>query len=255
MTSALALAGDAANGTQAALEFLFTTARSQVMEELHDNIASGDAALEAEISMRMLQIAGQVKEAYKATQALLVTHIVRENLWPAHPNGYAEGRKGLREFLRDCGLGESTISEMTSFAFEVVPFCDSKDILIDDVAQPGKWFKTRETLTALKQAARESDVGQVEAILSDIRTVDGREPHLALRSKYRVRRTDVVGHGTTLTAPDGTVVLVVAYVEDGEHVQAAVRKLGGPVVWDLVLGFQDTPEHIKVVIEKGKGDS
>jgi hypothetical protein len=210
------------------VQTIFDLALERVSDRYQVTPISGPE-LEAEVTCEMLRYTRSVETNIKATKAVLAVYAGRERIWQNHPSHPSS----LREFLLLAGMSESTASELGTLSEIVVPFCDSENIQVDDLVGPRQWHKTREALTALKRAANEEDAGRVAEILSDVRQTVGPSAYLAIRSKYRSTRTDTVGHGTTMHLPDGRIALLVVYDEDGDCIKTAVRRLGGPVKWDL----------------------
>ena len=174
----------------------------------------------------MLRLAKQERTTWRISQSFITAYVARFQLWQYHPNGYSS----LRQFLRDAGFSSSAVSELSSFGEQVVPYCDANEIPLSAVLTPENWPKLRDALTALKSAIRDDDEELGRDILSDVQKAPGRE---AIRSKYRKRRTDPLGHATTYTLSDDRVVFI-ALLNDDDAAEKLVRKIDGALVWDLV---------------------
>lgn len=227
------------------LNGLLAAAKDQVMAA-HDNVAKAGPELESEIMHRMLSLAEGIRRRYRSAQGFIVATVAREKLWAAHPNAY----RSLREFLRDAGIGESTVSDLVALGEIIIPFCDQHGLDINAAIGPAHWAKTRETVPTLRRLiagpASPTQTSSVQSVLADaIKAVD----RGAIRYKYRKHRADAVGRGTTIRLGTGQVALLVLFDEDSEHVGQAIRKLGGPVEWTLVAAPQLKDNSIIIVVD------
>lgn len=231
------------------LNGLLATAKDQVLAE-HDNVAKQGPELESEIMHRMLHLAEGIRRRYRSAQGFIVAAVARAKLWAAHPNGYTS----LREFLRDAGIGESTVSDLVALGEIIVPFCDHHDLDINAAIGPEHWAKTRETIPTLRRLiagpASLTQATVVQSVLTDaIKAAD----RASIRYKYRKHRTDVVGRGTTIRLGTGQVVLVALFDKDGEHVGQVAHKLGGLIEWTLVAAPQVLARSIRIIIDETAG--
>lgn len=227
------------------LNGLLAAAKDQVLAD-HDNVAKAGPELESEIMHRMLSLAEGIRTKYRSAQGFIVAAVAREKLWAAHSNGYTS----LREFLRNAGIGESTVSDLVALGEIIVPFCDHHKLDINSAIGPGHWAKTRETIPTLRRLiAGPSSLTQaasVQSVLTDAIKAADRQ---AVRVKYRRHRGDTVAKGTTIRLATGQVALVVLFNEDTDAVGQAVRKLGGPVEWTLVAVPRVFERSIEIVVD------
>lgn len=227
------------------LNGLLATAKDQVLAD-HDNVAKQGPELESEIMHRMLHLAEGIRRRYRSAQGFIVAAVAREKLWAAHPNGYTS----LREFLRDAGIGESTVSDLVALGEIIVPFCDCHDLDINTAIGPDHWAKTRETIPTLRRLiAAGTSITQASAVGSVLSDAIKATDRQAIRAKYRSHRGNIAGQGTTVRLATGQVVLIVLYDKDCEAIGQAVRKLGGTVAWTLVAVPQIMARSINIVID------
>ena len=227
------------------LNGLLVAAKDQVLAD-HDNVAKQGPELESEIMHKMLHLAEGIRRRYRSAQGFIVAAVAREKLWAAHPNGYTS----LREFLRDAGIGESTVSDLVALGEIIVPFCDHHNLDINAAIGPDHWAKTRETIPTLRRLIAGppslTQASVVQSVLSDaVKAVD----RSAVRAKYRTHRGNIAGQGTTIRLATGQVALIVLYDKDCEAIGQAVRKLGGSVEWTLVAVPQILAHSINIVID------
>jgi len=227
------------------LQDLLSQATEQILQE-HGDVHDGGPVLEAEVTLRMLQLSENHRSVQRVAQGFVVAYVARNQLWQAHPDEFA--RSSLRNFLRAAGLGESTVSDLTALGEILVPFCDHNEIPIDSALTPGDWPKLREAIPALRQAAKRDDTGTARRILADVRNAVNRD---AIRAKYRRRRAKL-GRGTTVRV--GNRALIVISASDSD-VPALVRRLGGTVEWNLYAQASQSGKVVRVeVVADGKGD-
>lgn len=227
------------------LNGLLAAAKDQVLAD-HNDVANPGPELESEIMHRMLHLAEGIRRRYRSAQGFIVAAVAREKLWAAHPNVY----RSLREFLRDAGIGESTVSDLVALGDIIVPFCDHHGLDINNAIGPDHWAKTRETIPTLRRLiagpASLTQASSVGSVLSDaVRAVD----RGAVRFKYRRHRTDTVAEGTTIRLASGQVVLIVLFEQDGEHIGQVIHKMGGLVEWSLVAAPRVLEHSISIVID------
>lgn len=227
------------------LNGLLADARDQVMTD-HDNVAKPGPELEAEIMHRMLHLAEGIRRRYRSAQGFIVAAVARDKLWAAHPNVY----RSLREFLRDAGIGESTVSDLVALGEIIIPFCDHHNLDINAAIGPDHWAKTRETIPTLRRLiAGPTSLTQasvVQSVLTDAIKAPDRQ---AVRYKYRRHRAGLVGEGTTIRLATGQVAMVILFDEDGDHIGQAVHKLGGLINWCLIAAPQIRDNSIVIVVE------
>lgn len=229
-----------------ALQDLLSRARDETLAA-HGDVAKGGIALEAEITMRMLTLSEARRSVQKVAQGFIVAYVAREQLWRGHPDGFS----CLRQFLQAAGLSHGTVCDLVSLGDIIVPFCDHHKIEIDKALTPGQWPNLREAISALRRAAKADDVSLAEEILQDVRSATTRG---AVREKYRKHRAGL-GHATTMRLPGGRM-LMVALINDDEAIQDIVRRLGGCLKWDLVIGRQTgNGDILKLGIDCGQTDT
>lgn len=217
-------------------EYLQTTAKDIVLRRNND-VAKAGPDLEAELCHEMFVQSVEMRRKFRDFQGQLAAYVFREHLWVHYPHvQFSDDYKGFRAFLASTGLGDSTVSEVAAL-YWVVPLCDQNDLEIDRYIGPGQWSTTRETITALKQAAREQELSQVRRILASIDETRGASitiARAALREQWRTQRgKDKPGHGTTVRLPGGKQAIVVVFEHD-EDIKSALIRLGPLTTWDLL---------------------
>jgi hypothetical protein len=154
----------------------------------------------AELCLRAIQLGETYRAQCRAAQGQLVAQVAREKLYEKHPRQYPT----LREYLKDAGLGESTVSDLVMLG-ELVTFCDRYRLNIDKHLGEKQWSKLREAIPALRQTVEAGDVPQARGILKDVSRLSTRG---AVRAKYRRQRIKL-GEGMNITLPSGEIVTVI----------------------------------------------
>ena len=172
---------------------------------------------QAQVAHNMLSIIGQQRGVLDVSMGYVAAVVAAKQLWRFHSENYPS----LREFLKDTGLGASSVSELASLDV-IVPFCQEHEIPIGDILTPENWPKARDALTALKRAAKAGDSEEVEDIVETVQAATNRQ---AIRDRYRKRRTDPIGHATTFRTKQGKVVLLA--ITNSEIGTGAARVTGG----------------------------
>ena len=217
------------------LGFLQARAKDVIFERGDDIPLATGIRLEAEINHEVLRQSVELRAMLRSFQGELVAQIVRERLWVYYPHeNFTDDYDGLRAFLQSAGLGASSVSELASLYY-IVQSADAWKIPITHYLENGNWTRTRETVTMLKQSARDDDKDTFKEILSDIDKTSGADTttaRAALRTKWRKRRGSRAGQATTTRLPDGRWALVAAFDDEGE-LQKAIARIGGMVRWEL----------------------
>jgi hypothetical protein len=179
---------------------LYNEAADIVLHDPQDG--RSDEQIIAQIAASMIELAESQKWNIRSAQALIVAYLAETQLWQAHPLGFAD----LRDYLKNTGMGPSSVSEMGDIGEVILPYCNAHDIDLRSALIPGVWPRTRETIPALKRAIQANDAPGVEEILRNARTIFSRD---ALRDMYRVRRTEKIARAAQYTA-DERVYIVIA---------------------------------------------
>jgi hypothetical protein len=180
--------------------------------------------LQARVAQDMLEIAARKQDELKVSQAFIVAHVARHELWRfEYPN--------LRDYLKDSQISTQAVSTLYGFGDTIVPYCDTHGIELYPVMGPENWGKLREAIPALKRAARGDDPKQVQEILDDVVKATGRD---AIREKYRRHRHETLGRAATYMLPDGQVVMI-ALLNDDDASAEIVSRLDGRLEWNLVF--------------------
>jgi hypothetical protein len=183
---------------------------------LHDPQGDrSDEQIIAQIAASMIELAETQKWNIRSAQALIVAYLAETQLWQAHPLGFSD----LKEYLKNTGLGLSSVSELGDIGEIILPYCNANEIDLRSALLPGVWARTRETIPALKRAIVNNDPASVEEILNNVRAIQSRD---ALREMYRTRRTDKIAQAAQYPV-NGRTYIVVAVNHD--NVQTIRDKL------------------------------
>ena len=217
------------------LEYLQARAKEAILER-NGNIVKGGPGLDAEINHEVLAQSVQLRRLLRDFQGQLAAYVYREHLWVHYPRmQFSDDYNGFRLFLASTGLGNSTVSELAAL-YHVIPICDHHKMEIDKYIGPGEWTKTRETIVALKRAAKDNDEKGVKTILQSIDNTAGADITTAratLREQWRNQRVgEKPGSGTTVRLGDRQAVVVV--FEHEEDLHKALMRLGPLTNWDLL---------------------
>lgn len=221
------------------MENLLSAAQVAVFEK-HGNVHDGGPELEAEILFEAIAATVHVKDAASTMQMHLVADVARKQAWQFHPNGYDT----LRDFLKDAGLAQSQVSNLTFIGGVLVPYCDAEGIPVDHLLSKDHRAKTRNAIPALRSAIGDNDREKVKEILDDVEKAKNRD---AIRLKYRNQR-DKYGRGTTVNLPGGRVLLL-AVLDDDDAAKTIVQRLSGGIKWELVADAHQLRNSIRTVID------
>lgn len=228
------------------LEALLEDARRHVATANgHTDVSSlDDDNLRAQLSFEAIQLAEKRRKSYRKLQAMIVMDMIRRNnLWLAYPThgDHPDGFGSLREFLTATGISATAVSDLSRLE-ELIPFCDTHGIPIDDHVTD-KFGLLIAAGRVLRRAVRDNDVVEATSILDDVNHASGRE---AIREKYAVRRQYVAGGGMH-NLSDGRVVLAVV-IDDSDGASVIAQRLSSLVGWNLVAAVTEFTSSIRVTI-------
>jgi len=194
----------------------------------------------------MLEISEGERRKKQTVQVLLTTWMTAGKfgqLWMAHP----DNPDTFRDFLLSVGtkqegnqLSKNTISDMAAIGDIIAPFCKENDIEFGGYVTTKLWTKLRETIPALRRAAKDGDQDTVLAILSDVKALPTRD---AIREKYRKQRDSSVPVAVSdIVYLNGKVIVVT--VTDAEDLHIVKSALSRITTWDVIAAQQGTRKKI-----------